>query len=437
MSTAMELLAKQLSDKGVILTLKNNSVFEYANTVDNQRFIVGKIGDKILNEVSNIKNNYLPYYKKYVELVSDTLNSSMGSSDIAKYNIVQVSLSDAIKGFKNKGIIRDNMDLDKLPSSVYNFDIPEVADIRAYFSYEKDAELNIRIEDLIASRSDDDLLAIWNRWLVNVNSSNGNYLLLSNRDVFNPDDILLAYCALDKLSDNKPSYIEDSDASYVTNLAIFKSWLLNYISLAIRFYNNDVEIGRLILKRSEDRYSLYVNSDLYTQFLNSNGNADALLGYLVSTPMDTTNVILSDVLAKQDEYVKSFNYVVQADKLATAQNEIKRYKVAYSLAMSKLLKDELPESILTDMGVEPSSILKGVDEILSVLSEEYIRNISKTAQILTSRLIFVKGMYSEFTDSMIAVSEENPDIDPKDAASYTCIKILINYLLDQIDVYHG
>ena len=61
MSTAMELLAKQLSDKGVILTVKNNSVFEYANTVDNQRFIVGKIGDKILNEVSNIKNNYLPY----------------------------------------------------------------------------------------------------------------------------------------------------------------------------------------------------------------------------------------------------------------------------------------------------------------------------------------------------------------------------------------
>ena len=58
--------------------------------------------------------------------------------------------------------------------------------------------------------------------------------------------------------------------------------------------------------------------------------------------------------------------------------------------------------------------------------------VSKTCQILLSKLIFPNTKFEEFTQDMLDIANSAPGISGSDAASAASIKMLIRYLVENL-----
>ena len=138
-------------------------------------------------------------------------------------------------------------------------------------------------------------------------------------------------------------------------------------------------------------------------------------------------------LVQANAVEKIWNDKVNIVRLSTIDKEVSRFKVAYSIAMSKLIENEMPEDIVSKLPMVKNEILKETDAIVNVLNHDTLRNIGKTCQILLAKLIFHNSKFEYFTGDMIEASETVPNISANDAASYASIKMVIRYLVDQLE----
>lgn len=431
----LHVVSEKLVNANITLQYKDASVFNLIRSTDDLSAMAARIGDTILNEVAYIKNKQKPVYDSYVNLVTQQIKESQTLSELSDYNVITFKCSDTLNAFARKN---------KLPSSVVTispegnadltFELPHDEDIRLAFKYQEDAELSILVDRLLEKFSISDLKNIFTEYVSNPDPNSLAYS--PNRQTIlkkDPDVILLAYIAIHNLIVNKPSAHAGMEPRiYSTTMDFYKTNLGNQLVTIVNENRGRVERHQLVIQGDVKDKEIIVQDEVYNEFINAGGSVEVLFGMLVTNEVTGPERLLESVQAKADYYLKAWQDKVNVTRLANVQNELGRFKVAYSIAIGRLIDNEMSEDIVAKLPAVRNEIVKSADEIISVLNQETLTNIGKTAQILISKLIFPDSKFEEFTTNMLKAAETVPNISSNDAASYASIKMLIGYLLEQV-----
>ena len=431
MTPMLNTIAERLANANITLQYRDSSILNFIHNNEDYNAVAAKVGDEILNIVANIKNKQKPVYDSFRAMVKEEIDASSNLTELADYSVITFKLSDVVKAFYTKHIIPEKPGaLNVVPSSNINFELPDVSLIKSAFTYEQDAELNTMVNALLEKYSPTDLINIFNSYVARPDMSNPLYTNRVDINSDDPDAILLAVCALIKLRTAQPATVAVSPKEYVTGMTACIDALLNKLSLACYEANSRIERNQLVITGNTEQKKIYVQDEVYSTFLSNGGTIEVILGMLVTGTFEGADRLLESITAKASDYQKAWTNLVNIVRVSNTQNEIKRYKVAYVIAMTKLMDTVLPENF--DYGQGRNFILKGVDEILSILNEETISNIGKTCQILLSKLIFPNTKFEEFTQDMLDIANSAPGISGSDAASAASIKMLIRYLVENL-----
>ena len=432
MNQVLNIVNEKLLGHNVILQYKDETLLNPEMRNKDISTLAASIGDAVLLEIAYIKNKQQPVYQSYINLVVEQLKASASTSELSDYVIKTHNLSDELRAFIAKGIIpSEPQEVGDLGSININFTAPE-ENIRSLFAYKQDAELAVYAEKVVNRYTNDQLLNIFNKYVSILSSHNENYLELNKGTLVDLDEILLAYIAVENITSSKPyNYSTMDDHIFYTTASKYTALLKNKLAREANNHDFRIERKQLIINLDPDKKTIDLQNEVYNEFLNNNGKVEAILGYIVRG--ESKGITLTDIVAESAALEKIWNDKVNIVRLSTIDREVSRFKVAYSIAMSKLIENEMPEDIVSKLPMVKNEILKETDAIVNVLNHETLRNIGKTCQILLSKLVFPNSKFEYFTGDMIEASETVPNISANDAASYASIKMVIRYLVDQLE----
>lgn len=432
MNQVLNIVNEKLLGRNVILQYKDETLLNPEMRNKDMSTLAASIGDAVLLEIAYIKNKQQPVYQSYINLVVEQLKASASTSELSDYVIKTHNLSDELRAFIAKGIIpSEPQEVGDLGSININFTAPE-ENIRSLFAYKQDAELAVYAEKVVNRYTNDQLLNIFNKYVSILSSHNENYLELNKGTLVDLDEILLAYIAVENITSSKPyNYSTMDDHIFYTTASKYTALLKNKLAREANNHDFRIERKQLIINLDPDKKTIDLQNEVYNEFLNNNGKVEAILGYIVRG--ESKGITLTDIVAESAALEKIWNDKVNIVRLSTIDKEVSRFKVAYSIAMSKLIENEMPEDIVSKLPMVKNEILKETDAIVNVLNHETLRNIGKTCQILLAKLVFPNSKFEYFTGDMIEASETVPNISANDAASYASIKMVIRYLVDQLE----
>ena len=432
MNQVLNIVNEKLLGHNVILQYKDETLLNPEMRNKDISTLAASIGDAVLLEIAYIKNKQQPVYQSYINLVVEQLKASASTSELSDYVIKTHNLSDELRAFIAKGIIpSEPQEVGDLGSININFTAPE-ENIRSLFAYKQDAELAVYAEKVVNRYTNDQLLNIFNKYVSILSSHNENYLELNKGTLVDLDEILLAYIAVENITSSKPyNYSTMDDHIFYTTASKYTALLKNKLAREANNHDFRIERKQLIINLDPDKKTIDLQNEVYNEFLNNNGKVEAILGYIVRG--ESKGITLTDIVAESAALEKIWNDKVNIVRLSTIDKEVSRFKVAYSIAMSKLIENEMPEDIVSKLPMVKNEILKETDAIVNVLNHETLRNIGKTCQILLAKLVFPNSKFEYFTGDMIEASETVPNISANDAASYASIKMVIRYLVDQLE----
>ena len=432
MNQVLNIVNEKLLGHNVILQYKDETLLNPEMRNKDISTLAASIGDAVLLEIAYIKNKQQPVYQSYINLVVEQLKASASTSELSDYVIKTHNLSDELRAFIAKGIIpSEPQEVGDLGSININFTAPE-ENIRSLFAYKQDAELAVYAEKVVNRYTNDQLLNIFNKYVSILSSHNENYLELNKGTLVDLDEILLAYIAVENITSSKPyNYSTMDDHIFYTTASKYTALLKNKLAREANNHDFRIERKQLIINLDPDKKTIDLQNEVYNEFLNNNGKVEAILGYIVRG--ESKGITLTDIVAESAALEKIWNDKVNIVRLSTIDREVSRFKVAYSIAMSKLIENEMPEELVNKLPMVKNEILKETDAIVNVLNHETLRNIGKTCQILLSKLVFPNSKFEYFTGDMIEASETVPNISANDAASYASIKMVIRYLVDQLE----
>lgn len=432
MNQVLNIVNEKLLGHNVILQYKDETLLNPEMRNKDMSTLAASIGDAVLLEIAYIKNKQQPVYQSYINLVVEQLKASASTSELSDYVIKTHNLSDELRAFIAKGVIpSEPQEVGDLGSININFTAPE-ENIRSLFAYKQDAELAIYAEKVVNRYTNDQLLNIFNKYVSILSSHNENYIELNKGTLVDLDEILLAYIAVENITSSKPyNYSTMDDHIFYTTASKYTALLKNKLAREANNHDFRIERKQLIINLDPDKKTIDLQNEVYNEFLNNNGKVEAILGYIVRG--ESKGITLTDIVAESAALEKIWNDKVNIVRLSTIDKEVSRFKVAYSIAMSKLIENEMPEDIVSKLPMVKNEILKETDAIVNVLNHDTLRNIGKTCQILLSKLVFPNSKFEYFTGDMIEASETVPNISANDAASYASIKMVIRYLVDQLE----
>lgn len=432
MNQVLNIVNEKLLGRNVILQYKDETLLNPDMRNKDMSTLAASIGDAVLLEIAYIKNKQQPIYQSYINLVVEQLKASSATSELSDYTIKTHNLSDELRVFISKGVIPSGpQDVGDLGSININFNAPE-DNIRSLFAYKQDAELAVYAEKIVNRYTNEQLLNIFNKYVSILSSHNENYIELNKGTLIDLDEILLAYIAVENISSSKPyNYSTMDDHIFYSTVRNYSTMLKNKLAREANIHDFRIERKQLIINLDPDKKTVDLQNEVYNEFLNNNGKVETILGYIVRG--ENRSISLTDIVAQSAELEKIWNDKVNIVRLSTIDREVSRFKVAYSIAMSKLIENEMPEELVNKLPMVKNEILKETDAIVKVLNHDTLRNIGKTCQILLSKLVFPNSKFEYFTGDMIEASETVPNISANDAASYASIKMVIRYLVDQLE----
>lgn len=436
MNNIFNTIASQLSDKGIVLKYKENSIFQAINGIEDLNIITSKVGDKILNDISIVKHRYIPFYTSLVNMVQSEINNSNDMSELSKYSIDMFKINPVITAFqKANRFSNDEEKLPLLPSNRnYAFMLPGVEDIKRVFAYKGDVELEKQADELVKDYSEAELTKVFEKYLVNISISNLHYSNMVNNDSYTLEELFLLFLGLKYYRDNKPIYYKDvADLTYMSDLDLYIKYVGIIINLQLSRAQYAIEKKRLI--KNIDGYNVVVYAPVYEEFLSMGNSPDVILGSAIEyRTKGDTDFMLSDIVEDKEELLQVWENEVNLIRLSNSRNIGNKYKVYFSICLRKLLTEELPENILGEFEIIPNEVQGQVDKYLNTVSEADIVKIDRVAAIIMGDFVFKGTIFTDFTTEMFKCQDEIPNITPKAAASYATIKYVLKYYLDQIEV---
>lgn len=314
-----------------------------------------------------------------------------------------------------------------------SFPLPnDLKDIRDLFKT-GDADIDAMCESLLIKKTDEELSEFWHKYLINVSKENTNLSSLYNIHFRKVEDLTLLMLASRAIANNNVILVNSIEL-----LEKFKDSLMEYTnSIIVRFQsflniNRDV---RLILDNYKDNniLNIYVSEIVYQQYLEAQGDVDAIIGYSIKANKETLPrmVDMATVLEEKDNLRVYYTSQVNLEKLTDVNaNNAAVTSLWYSFVTRIYHELEAINKETTLIKFDAYSKDKIVKDYLNILSNEEIMN---TGRVILNIVRLINHNVYEFIANMESVSKGisgNPEDLAKEAALYATIIRLTALLMD-------
>lgn len=430
----VQLLAKDLSSKNMLVKNKPGSIFNIVEQAPNEIGNLAKlISTKVNNELILVKNKLIPFMNDLVKAVQDKANEFTDENELSKYKIVEVNypiVIDELETLGELGVLRTPLVIN-IPEA--GLPTPDKTVIASYFKH-PNVSINAYTQELIEKYGPDGLSNLWDKYLVNISSENVNVssLGLNVLDKINDYILLLTVCG-NLFNEHK----ESGNSNLLNALTTLKTEVGNYLLIARKQVRDNQNAGRVILHIQDT--TAYVDQEVYKKFIESGKSPEVVLGYILKGKYDPIETLFNNLSANAEEYQKMWISKVNLSTYAESAKAYNKYKVLYELVVMDLYKvdeqgnNKIPLD-LQEFATENNNVKPLLDKLLNDLNSAQILDINLTCRHIVGDVIFPTTNFTHFANSIVEYGKLNTTLTPQDAATYASIEFILDFLLAQVEL---
>lgn len=437
MHTLLEKIAATLAAENKIIIPKSGSVFEAlevpGTTKADFNVLANSIAIKLGNEISLFKNKMFPLLWGYSDMVKAIVASIKDDSELAKYTITEISIPQMLSELKDSKYLNPTREIREFPITLLSIPVPTKEEVKSFFKPKFNAATNIYASKLIDATSEDALIALWEKYLTNINKTNDNLIMLSYNTLAKLNDILLLLVVVSNIKNARQAGVQIPEDKYVDIMVFLYQELLNFLAKALDMYAFDVKYEKLILD-SNDRYNIVVNKDVYETFLNQNGNPEVILGKMSDVGTRASSNFLKDILIDSEKFANAWNQQVKLEKVAAVAETVNKYKSAYYISVPRFFAEILTEDLKQYCDADSNLARANFMEYIITKEQSDILDVEYMAIEFFGHIIFPKTNFHRFQHYMMNYKKIIPDLSVDETATYAACDLIMDYLLSQVEV---
>lgn len=422
---------KKIADAGYVIKETHNAFV--SSDPETLSMITKKVAGNVFKRIEFMKGYIVPridklgaYYQDQINALNKDPDTILDIKVLKEYDLIE-NLNDA-----NILDIKGNGELN--PTSI---NIPPVnkEDVRSHYVAPTN-DVNLDIKPILDSRSDDELLDLWDKYFNNFNKTNA---LANNLKYFNYrhiEDIQLLYVLCRNFEDEVPDTVVNGLDRVGTDLLVIKEFILSCMKLYRDYYNTYLTHGRLIHKveKKDAMRVIYVVEGAYVEFLSKSAHGnDTISGYVYQLDNDATGAIDLDVMLENDfKYYHVDVTRIKSEKLAEVSKN-KRLLEAMYIQSANNIVELLSDS---DGALGALSVEGVVDHINRLLSYPDVSQV-KIYRPKEMAYLIIGSLYpaiKQFLDDMVEVSLNNPNMNANETALYASINMVTSIVTDQYEL---
>lgn len=253
---------------------------------------------------------------------------------------------------------------------------------------------------------------------------------------FNRDEILAVFIMTKQLLADVPNGTRGDLAHIKEMLAAIMSEtgrVLNHIlSRRERIMRNREliigypSVGNDYLQYYNKELIIEVNGDVYNMWLKEGGSPEALFGSAASTREKSYTALLENAEGFVERWNRESRVINTRIRMQKNVNLLEALKISISREINKLEEDALPA---------PREILHGLlDKEIKMLKDKDLENVYFAARQLICRSIFPNTESEKILCAIDKAMTDNPDIQPREAASMATIELVTDWLCEWITI---
>jgi len=428
-------VAKQLTDRGVLLTPKHNSIFTAIdeNGIDSKlvRTAIAGMINLVTADINRYRNVILPEAKDYEQVVINmTKQDQSGPGDKVVIRIVE----------HHRGL--ELFPVTLVPDANVVAAYQELPDVPLIVEWDADTvkenirssnvELNDHIQELLHSYSDDHLKSLHEQVFGSLSKNNSLIANLGVDIVGNYDNIVLMLIMTTGYISGTlgVSNLQAPDARgrYLYKLRnVLVTLLSQYEKVYARYITNDILVVRGAINRDGTRDVTLVGEN-YQRYL-EDYSVDAIIGLGLSND-DIRNISFDSMVANIDKYTGVYEASIKVASVNAAFNKIKVLKLAYTVAMRTRL-NESTDTQLAGIGITRDSIPKLVNLVSSkigTLSDEELMDTTTLTREIVGDIIHADPLFMAFIDHIDYYTKMFPKFTVDELVSAATVGIIIDRL---------
>lgn len=435
------LISKLIAQEGFEVKARMNSLIDPDGSVEDIEEMAMLMAKKIYPKIDFIRTSVVPMLEKFDNYFATEM-SNIKSQNSTLTDIIVLKDYDLIDNLNDAGII-ENINNGELSPSAISYPPVDAEKVRDHF-IAPSADVNSDMEDILESKSTDELLKIWELYFGNFSKTNPQCNNLKYFAYKHIETIQLLYVLCRNFEDGLPETVVNGKDKARSELINIKEFLLSCMATYLRYVSthriNENIVTAIDVENGVAK--VYVMEDKYLEFLsNSQHGVDAIAGY-VSTLKENDNPILkyADLIENDFKYYDIEIKRIDANKVA----DIARNKISIEtmyINSASFIHQHISEK--PELGSVTVDQVKAVIKNLLSLSDVSNVKIYKTKEMAYLIIGFLYPSIYEYLSSMISASladenilanDSNSKVTPGEAALHATMDTVVSAVIEQFQL---
>lgn len=407
------------------------------NETHNQAFdeTITFLSNVVSNHVSNAKNIVAPAVMQLADKIIS--RCSVELTDIETYKIIPVGLPLPMQneGFKDR-VIKDAGGIYANPEVYLKIKSELAPQAILELMLTGSDEYDVKIKEWFTSLGDSFFVTVWNSvfcdpaCLTDKGMIHGLTSLLDNKET-GVDAALAVYLISRKLFDEVPENTGLTLVEYKKIVNEYKD--ASSLVLADAYEKDKLDSTSAILVKSHNDKTkeVKVNANTYLDYIKNGGRNEIILGAIVSGVIPYS---LSKLESGQEQFVDAWNRHNLISKSTAKNKAFIRFK---EICLSSFMADLSTVSSLEQEFIDshPDHVLKCKELAEQIVVDMLMEDMEKPYNVALKLVCRARFYYTDaekILKSINDISEQNKDIDVREAALIATTEYLIDYITDQM-----
>jgi hypothetical protein len=293
------------------------------------------------------------------------------------------------------------------------------------------SEINSITQSFLESKSNEELLLFWNKYMLNIGFENSAMHTLFTLNYRKLDDLVLLTLALTK--------ILEGDVDYVSSIDVLNANKINisdFLNTFILKYMDTIEKSKhqLLIDYVEEnsKVEIFLASEQYQDFLDNGGDIDSIVGYTIKSKKENLpKSVIKDVILADTNLKNYYSEKVNLEKVVNHTYNINAISKQWEAYAVKILNDftNIKGKVIcftNDKNLEITNYLKS-------LKNDEVLDTNKVILNIVSMLDKDVGDFIENMNSLLKTDNKDTESVAKEAALYASIIRLVNRMLIDVE----
>jgi hypothetical protein len=434
-------IAKKITDKGVTLTPKHNSIFtaidEHGMDSNIVHSAIEGMANLVTGDINRFRNVILPEAKEYESAVIE-MTKQAPNSPADNVTIHTVEHHQGLELFPetlipDAHVVATYQDLPDKPLLI-EWDKTTVDDnIKS-----SNVELNDHIKELLLSYDDEHLKSLHNQVFGSLSKNNPTVVNLGTDIVGNYDNlVLLLVMTVGYVTGTLGVSNLQANEARIPYLYKFRNILVTLLSQYEKTYatyiNNDVLVVDVTIGAKDSR-SVTLVGETYKKYLEDH-SVDAIIGLGLSND-PVRRLSYTRMVADIDKYTSVYDASIKVASVRAASDKLRVLRIAYVASIRKQLNDAT-EAQLEVMNIPRDNIpdvANLVSDRVKLLSDEELMDTTSITREIIGEVVYADPLFTPFVEYMEYYSKMFPKFSVDELVTASTVGIIIDRLEAHLDI---